>query len=417
MPTLRQLLDELVQRPGLHVKRCTTGVQTDATGAYAGVASGDDAKRVLVSSDLARVTVSGMGSDVDPSWYQGAYAWVVESGTSPNLERTVAQSGYAPSETASDVTDQAASAETVGVLTLTRTMGAVIAAGRSVELHAPLPPLTDDDKKVSLRSWINRALFAMRRRVTLEVVAEGGESRLDLSAYPWIAEEADLIGVRDRELLTNVDAPELPGETHLRFDGANVYLNLGVYPVDGATYFVDLYRRLRSWIAVTAKGTATIAANAVTAVTVTRGGTYSPAPTVTFSGGGGTGAAGTAVLTNGTVTSVTITAGGSGYTTAPTATFSAGTYATSSVGLVNLDDVCLGETSVIADVAYALLADDLSVRHGQGADPLWVSRRALVEETVRPYLQFVQGRSRRPRPVSVSAIRDYARSSTRRRWN
>jgi hypothetical protein len=55
---------------------------------------------------------------------------------------------------------------------------------------------------------------------------------------------------------------------------------------------------------------------------VTNGGYYSGTPTVTFSGGGGTGAAGTANMTNGAVTSVTITTPGSGYTGAPAVLFS-----------------------------------------------------------------------------------------------
>lgn len=51
---------------------------------------------------------------------------------------------------------------------------------------------------------------------------------------------------------------------------------------------------------------------------------YTSAPTVAFSGGGGTGAAGTAVIENGVVKSVTITNQGSGYTSAPTVAFSSG---------------------------------------------------------------------------------------------
>lgn len=51
---------------------------------------------------------------------------------------------------------------------------------------------------------------------------------------------------------------------------------------------------------------------------------YTSAPTVSFTGGGGTGAAGTAVISGGKVTGVTITNGGSGYSTAPTIVFTGG---------------------------------------------------------------------------------------------
>jgi hypothetical protein len=51
---------------------------------------------------------------------------------------------------------------------------------------------------------------------------------------------------------------------------------------------------------------------------------YSSAPTVSFSGGGGSGAAGTASVSNGSVTSVSITSGGSGYSSAPSISYSGG---------------------------------------------------------------------------------------------
>ena len=68
-------------------------------------------------------------------------------------------------------------------------------------------------------------------------------------------------------------------------------------------------------------------ANSVVGVTLNNGGTYtsSTPPTITFSGGGGTGAAGTAVMygsgTSWDVISVTMTNNGTGYTSAPTVTF------------------------------------------------------------------------------------------------
>lgn len=63
----------------------------------------------------------------------------------------------------------------------------------------------------------------------------------------------------------------------------------------------------------------------VTGVGAIVGGTgYSASFAVTFTGGGGTGAAGTAASTAGVVTSVVITNQGSGYTSAPTPVFTAG---------------------------------------------------------------------------------------------
>lgn len=51
---------------------------------------------------------------------------------------------------------------------------------------------------------------------------------------------------------------------------------------------------------------------------------YETAPSIAFSGGGGTGAAATSTITGGSVSGTTITNAGSGYTSAPTVAFSGG---------------------------------------------------------------------------------------------
>jgi hypothetical protein len=75
-----------------------------------------------------------------------------------------------------------------------------------------------------------------------------------------------------------------------------------------------------------ATAAATIGGLTTASFTITPGTkTFSVAPTVTISGGGGTGAAATALMTSGLVTGIQITNNGTGYTTAPTLTFSGGT--------------------------------------------------------------------------------------------
>ena len=75
----------------------------------------------------------------------------------------------------------------------------------------------------------------------------------------------------------------------------------------------------------------------VASVTVTSGGTgYSSAPTVSFTGGGGTGGAGTTVLSSGAVQSVTITTAGSGYTSNPTVVFNGGSPLVTAAGTAAL---------------------------------------------------------------------------------
>lgn len=67
------------------------------------------------------------------------------------------------------------------------------------------------------------------------------------------------------------------------------------------------------------------ATDTVDTVTVTDGGSgYTSGPTVTFSGGGGTGATGVAAISEGQVSGITVTNHGTGYTSAPTVTLSGG---------------------------------------------------------------------------------------------
>ena len=69
----------------------------------------------------------------------------------------------------------------------------------------------------------------------------------------------------------------------------------------------------------------TIQSGQVQSIEVTAGGTgYASAPTVTFTGGGGSGAAATATVNAGAVTAITVTNRGSGYTSPPTIGFTGG---------------------------------------------------------------------------------------------
>jgi hypothetical protein len=76
----------------------------------------------------------------------------------------------------------------------------------------------------------------------------------------------------------------------------------------------------------------------VTGAVITFGGTNYSAPTVSFTGGGGTGAAATLTQSGGAVNTITFTNYGSGYTSAPTAVIAdaTGTGATIAVGVINI---------------------------------------------------------------------------------
>jgi hypothetical protein len=106
---------------------------------------------------------------------------------------------------------------------------------------------------------------------------------------------------------------------------------------------------------VTAKGSASIANGRVTGVSIAAGGgAYGGAPTVVFSGGGGTGAAGSANVVGGAVVGVTITNAGSGYSSAPVVIFTGGGVPAPVATTVNLNgDGAHGDVASIAAAVRA----------------------------------------------------------------
>ena len=96
------------------------------------------------------------------------------------------------------------------------------------------------------------------------------------------------------------------------------------FSYDGVDHTANL-SAANTYAAIATAIQTTITTGTVASVTVTAGGTgYTSAPTVVFTGGGGTGAAGTATVTAQAVTVVTITNAGTGYTSAPVVTFTGG---------------------------------------------------------------------------------------------
>jgi hypothetical protein len=98
----------------------------------------------------------------------------------------------------------------------------------------------------------------------------------------------------------------------------------------------------------------------VTAVSVAGGGTlYVEAPTVAFSGGGGSSAAATATISGGSVTAITVTNVGSAYTSAPTVTIPKARVTIPTSGITTATDT-------IAYTAHGLSAGDSVVYNNGG---------------------------------------------------
>lgn len=95
----------------------------------------------------------------------------------------------------------------------------------------------------------------------------------------------------------------------------------------------------------------------ITGAVITAGGSGYTTPTVSFSGGGGTGVAATLGVSGGAVTSITFTNLGSGYTSAPTATVNpvgGGAGATVSVGALSVNTYDMLDVHIIwGNLRYA----------------------------------------------------------------
>lgn len=119
------------------------------------------------------------------------------------------------------------------------------------------------------------------------------------------------------------DVAAMCGEDSVEYDMAQVYFT--GYTNAAQTPSTLLMAACPAFADATqATASATLSAGAVQSIAIGNGGSgYVTAPTVTLSGGGGTGATATATVTDGVVTAIAVSAGGSGYTSVPTVTLSA----------------------------------------------------------------------------------------------
>lgn len=386
MTTLTEGRRALARRPGFGYEVVTTGVETD--GVYAGEASGDDARRVIVTTDLARQAVSGAStSDAQNDLYNAYWAYVPVT----QAQRQVARDGYTPDADADDVTTLTGSDESVAQIYVVRNFAAALEAGATVEFHGPAPVL-DAGMMPGLHTFLRRAARAMVFRDRLSIVADGTR-RASMAAYPWIFEEGQLIGVFDAETTSGTDPTEMLGGGEFRFDAEVPYLSLGQAPSSGTTFFVDVWRPRSSWIKArrTARATATVALTTVSAIAVSDGGTGyddDDPPSVVVSGDG-TGATAVATVANGVVTSIAVTAPGTGYTAATVSVDApAGTWAASTVGPVNEDDDVFVDGDAWSLVAYYFACDALSQDNPRGEVSSWAKRRDRAALAAAPFMMW-----------------------------
>lgn len=110
--------------------------------------------------------------------------------------------------------------------------------------------------------------------------------------------------------------------------------------------------------------TATVATGAVTAFTVSAGGTgYTTPPPILLTGGSGSGALAQAVVAGGVITGITVISGGSGYITSPTVVIGNGYQLYVDPIQVGLD---FGTTSETYQLAEAIFSQSPNVLSGNG---------------------------------------------------
>jgi hypothetical protein len=247
-----------------------------------------------------------------------------------------------------------------GEFSVSGTYTNAVASGVSFYLASRLPAIKFGQFE-GLRECHNRSLrrLLIRRRIDLTGVTDQQMYPLAFSTYPWMQEDAIL------ELYDPQDNPLVPlKETR----HAWVYKENGESPViefphgapwkTGETASMLVQCPANAYLRKDATAQATVAAGAVTAITVVTGGYYENTPTVTISGGGGSGATATATVTGNTVVSIAVDAGGSLYTTAPTVTLTAGGWGnqtSQSAGLAALTDESLVKpgSALVVGMAYA----------------------------------------------------------------
>lgn len=405
MPKLSAIRKDLARRAG-RLQEFPTGVLYASL--YQGTASGSDGARRVISSELAAINLAGTGPGIMSTAKTGEWVWIPWSGE----QRRILSGGYNAYATATSVlTGQNVSADNliVGYVTLDRPLAAVLPPDTDIEITDRFPVLSSESLP-GLHWAINEALSLMHWPRSVTVTAVTGTARYDLSTTaPWFTDPGQFVrAYRHHDDSTQGPVP-MAGKAWVEPDGEKIYFNIPANETvtTGENFTIQVRMPALNWINVKrqARFTVTITGGAVSAVTVVDGGLgYTSVPTMTVTGTGSS-ATLTAVVTNGSVTSVTVNAGGSGYaqgSTVVTASAPTGTWASSTVGLVNDDDEAIIPVDRVSAVAYAILARRM-VKNGpkpQAAE--WAAEADAAEKEVRDILEH------QPEPMTPQTNRLWA---------
>lgn len=243
MPTLTAYRRDLAQKAGM-LKIVTTGALY--SGAYGGAASGSDAARRIVSSDLGLSNLAGTAAEIPPTAYD--YQWTYAPASAE--QRRVVKNGYSAYNAAVDVlTGHNASADAyiVGYLTVDRAHATTLAGNSTVEILGRFPA-TSYEELPGLHWAINEALQVMHwpRK---ESVTGDGTRRIDVSSsFPWLKRDEQLIRVFRPDGNDGTGPQPMPGKTWLEPDGEKVYLHIPESVASTATFTIQVRRPCHTWI-------------------------------------------------------------------------------------------------------------------------------------------------------------------------
>lgn len=388
MASLRDLRRDLALKAS-SLKLLATGVLY--SGTYQGVASGSDAARRIVSSDLATVDLVGTAGEIKATAKD--YQWTYVPTTAE--QRRIVKNGYASYNLASAVlTGHAAGADAsiVGYALVDRALAAVLPANAPVEILGRFPALGYEEMP-GLHWAIGEALAVMHIARKESITADG-TNRIDVSTlFPWLKRPEQLVRVFGVDPSNGYGPTPMLGKAWLEPDGEKMWLHVTERISSGSVFTIQVRRPAHTWVLVkrTARASVTVTAGAITAVTLVNGGVgYSGTATATF-GGAGTGASVTVTVAGGAVTGFSGLVGGSAYVQATTTvTISAPTtttWTTSTVGPVNDEDEVVPEVDRVTAVAYWMLCKRMARRGPKPQQKEWEDEARIAAADAAPFLE------------------------------
>ena len=310
MATLVQYRRDLARRAGM-LKEITTGVLY--SGTYQGTASGADAGRRVISTDLASSDRAGTGPNMPAG--SANYLWLYAPSTGE--QRRVLANGYTSRATAASVlTGHSASADAyiVGYYVVDRAFSSTLSANITVEAINTFPVLTQEQLP-GLHWAINEALGVMHWPMKIAITGVSNKLRYDISStMPWLKQSSQIIRIFSPEDDTDTGPEPMQGQFWLEPDGEKMYLHIPQGVDTGDTFSVQVKRPTNTWIK------------------------------------------------------------------------SSGTWASSTVGLVNETDEALPTVDHLSAVAYAILADHMAKKGPKPQAEEWKAEAESAAEIARPYL-------------------------------